>query len=973
MQKIFSRELFQEKTRKKANLVITNMKTLLILFIAASVLFPQSKIDDLRTDASKHMEAGKYGEAIDLLNRYISAKPQNPEGYNMRGLAYEKRGLYEMAVYDFRSARKLAPKNQEILSNLSRTTESWYKLLYNKIEGHKREIAIDASVPVNYLEIGKSYKNLGEWGAAEVWYDEYLKREEASPDEIIRYTEILAKNNHIAKGEPILKRYVEMYPDDQRLWSRYGYFTLWLGKKKIAIDAFEHALAIRPYFQEALDGLDMAKGKGYIYTINDTSYRYSRNQGMVPKKAPFEYPIDRYHRLLKKSPGDDDTRFRLVKELIKAGRYEEAFKELEFLSDKPKNKGKYDDYIANVKSKRDSLIELRVQNFIKKIEKNPSDKDAVTRLAVYYASLPDYEKALSVLSPYLRLQKEKDAADIRFMYAKYAAWDYRFRESLEQLDILQKYDPDNTEYHLLKGQILVWTDQEPSKADFYLSEVLNKKPDNLPALIASATLKIKQQEFAAAKGYIDRASVVSPGNDDVEAVRSNYEVNLASYELYRILYSARDEVDNNNCAAALKLYDEYLSKVPAAGRLEMVEYAGIYMCLEDYANAITVYNRLLEDEYDFDIAVLRGKAYLWNGDSALALAEFQRLSAENEEDFDANFFYGISLAANHKYGDAGDVYDRLLENTSDQQRIDLVNEAKSWLPKSMLFGGFPTYFALSPYFGFYDDSQAFTLNNAGVKLDFGITRWLGAGVSYSRIRLLSDDINRNLNTMKGNVYIKLTERLLFNFGIGRLKTRDVSGKNVFDAQLKYEIPDEFTGYLFYEENDARAVLYSPFIINHNLNSRMGKAGINYRGKSGLRASGHFSYLHISDKNEGNDFLLRAGKAFYKDFALGYEYQYLNYSKKSPLYWSPFNFDSHALWGEWNVMDQKEDDIKVNLGGRLGYISEGDFMIREISGELTYKPLPYFVLAGKITAGSTYRFDASYNYMSAMVSAYWNIY
>jgi len=196
-----------------------------------------------------------------------------------------------MAVYDLRLARKLQPDNSEINKNLSETTDAWYKLLYNKIEGHKREIAIYPRKPVNYLEIGKSYKNLGDWLIAEEWYDKYLSMEEASPDEIIRYTEILAKNNHIKKGEPILKRYTEKFPDDQRLWSRYGYYELWLQKTKNAIFAFQKALAIKPYFKEAMNGLDIAKGKGYIYTVIDTSYSYGRSS-RAPK--PREYVIDKY-------------------------------------------------------------------------------------------------------------------------------------------------------------------------------------------------------------------------------------------------------------------------------------------------------------------------------------------------------------------------------------------------------------------------------------------------------------------------------------------------------------------------------------------------------------------------------------------------------------------------------------------------------------------------------------------------------
>ena len=263
------------------------------------------------------MNTGRYGEAIDQWNKYISENPQSAEAFNLRGFCYEKREEYENAVYDYRTAKKLSPNNNKIISNLNRATNNWYKLLYNNIEGYKREIAINPNLPKNYLEIGKCYKNLGEWAEAEIWYDIYLEKQEASPDEILRYAEILAMNNHIAKGEPILRTFTEKYPTDHRLWSKYGYFLMWLGKDRDAIKSFTKSLEIRPYFKEALDGMDLARGKGYIYSINDTTTKF--NYGMkLPGK---EYIIDKYYRLIKKSPSDHELRFKLIDELIKVNRF----------------------------------------------------------------------------------------------------------------------------------------------------------------------------------------------------------------------------------------------------------------------------------------------------------------------------------------------------------------------------------------------------------------------------------------------------------------------------------------------------------------------------------------------------------------------------------------------------------------------------------------------------------------------------
>jgi hypothetical protein len=50
---------------------------------------------------------------------------------------------------------------------------------------------------------------------------------------------------------------------------------MWLGKKRTALKAFENALELRPYFKEAMDGYDMVRGKGYVYTVNDTTSGYN--------------------------------------------------------------------------------------------------------------------------------------------------------------------------------------------------------------------------------------------------------------------------------------------------------------------------------------------------------------------------------------------------------------------------------------------------------------------------------------------------------------------------------------------------------------------------------------------------------------------------------------------------------------------------------------------------------------------------
>ena len=45
------------------------------------------------------MNSGRFGEAINLLNHLISSNPQDPIGYNRRGVCYENRKDYEKALW----------------------------------------------------------------------------------------------------------------------------------------------------------------------------------------------------------------------------------------------------------------------------------------------------------------------------------------------------------------------------------------------------------------------------------------------------------------------------------------------------------------------------------------------------------------------------------------------------------------------------------------------------------------------------------------------------------------------------------------------------------------------------------------------------------------------------------------------------------------------------------------------------------
>ena len=63
---------------------------LILLIVLPLILAPLSNTygqkkkaeDSMKAAGLIHMNAGRYGEAIDLFNKYISANPRKSEGYN---------------------------------------------------------------------------------------------------------------------------------------------------------------------------------------------------------------------------------------------------------------------------------------------------------------------------------------------------------------------------------------------------------------------------------------------------------------------------------------------------------------------------------------------------------------------------------------------------------------------------------------------------------------------------------------------------------------------------------------------------------------------------------------------------------------------------------------------------------------------------------------------------------------------------
>jgi tetratricopeptide (TPR) repeat protein len=957
------------------------LSLLVVLLIAMpGFLLAQTDPAALKREASRHVDAGRFGEAIVLLDRYISIRPDEADGYRLRGLCYEERGQMERAVQDFRKAVSLDPGNAQLKLLLTRADKSLHGTAAQQIEGYRRELARNPNAAGPYLAIAEAYRSVESWQDAEKWYEDYFRRTEGTSDELLNYCEVLAKTNDLQKGETILPHYIEKFPQDSRLQSRYGFFLLWLGKYEASQKAFERAINLNPNLAEAHDGLERARSSESNARRTAAAAREAHAQS-IP-----ENPVDRLTRVVRGNPHDEENRFALAQTLYKVNRFDEASRQLDTLARGGADSLRVEDMRLAAAMQRESVYRRSILDDMEVLKEDPENKRVMLRLAGYYGELGEYQNALDYMDRYLKGIPDSSATDVRFRYAQYAAWGKYFDRSLSALAPLLKGTPGNLDYQQLRGQIAVWTVRDLDQAVRYLSNVVRLSPGRVQAVLALSSALALEGNLQASKEYLDRARKLEGPSRDVRAAQQLYDDAVKTgreRELYAILENARDLVASGDCQKAVKKYEEYLAKVPDPGKTVMLAYADVQSCAKNHMKAIQIYDQILEQGVDFDVAMLRAKNVLWNGDSLGALMEFRKLSAQKPEDFFANLYLGESYQRLGRYPEARELYQKLLEKSSSHEEQDLVLSRMKFLPItgfSAVLSAFPTRLAFSPPATFYSDNAKFRLASYGGRMEIGLAPMLSIGGSFGRTQLSSLTSIRFYNAYKGQLFVRLSDRFTMAGGLGTLETPGRKGLAIGDANVVYERPGIFRVGGYFERTDAAIMLYSPFLLEIPFAAELFKLQGYYVSPSHLRLEGSFKAIMVSDGNNGSEFQFRIAHLVFEEFYAGYEYTYSDFNHEAPfipftnhvnrLYYAPQVLESHCLVVQWQP--QKDQEVAFGLTGKVGYLPKYRASVREMDGDLDYRPIGNLVMNGSLSLGSTYRDDSSYNFVSFTISFYWSV-
>jgi hypothetical protein len=396
---------------------------------------------------------------------------------------------------------------------------------------------------------------------------------------------------------------------------------------------------------------------------------------------------------------------------------------------------------------------------------------------------------------------------------------------------------------------------------------------------------------------------------------------------------------------------------------------------------LNIYNSLLAQGEDFDIELSRAKLYLWMGDSSKALNEFQRLRKEDPQNFEVKLFLGDAYAYNGEYGDAVDIYNELLEETENEEEINLLNQKINMIPAYGFRKGINGFFnfilpynlTLRPFADYYQDNQELEFYNYGSSIGFGFARFFQIDGKFHSTALNNTAGESDyLSSFTGHLYFVPASYFSVGGSYGMLNIEGEKQKKIGDLFLRYDNHLNFLLSILYSDNDARRVLYSPRLIGERLDVYTYSLSSVYRLMStDFEARLTYSYREISDGNKGNNVLLRIGKYFNHDLIVGYEYYFSDYALNTFTYFSPDQFYTHSIWAEWDAY--KNERWKIFAGGKIGYAPRIDYVVSDIYCDAKYEFIENLYLRGRIGYGSSFRFDADYQFLSAYLNMYWSFY
>ena len=284
------------------------------------------------------LAAGETNQALDTFNRLAAAQPTSPVPLTRMASVYGSRKEPEKAIEVLLRAQKLAPADPGI----SRDLVLAYLMTGKVEEALKQARALQAASPkssTGYLLEGDIFATTKQWVPAERAYREALKADPASDVSAVKLHGLLLASGKKAEADAAARKWIAEHPNDAVYRMYLAEQELRARDFKAAVTNYQAVVVQQPDNVVALNNLAWAAGQlgdpkalGYaeraLRIAPDSPLVLDTIGVLMVSAGDANKGLEHLARAVALAPDRNDIRMNYAKALVKAGKKDEARKEL---------------------------------------------------------------------------------------------------------------------------------------------------------------------------------------------------------------------------------------------------------------------------------------------------------------------------------------------------------------------------------------------------------------------------------------------------------------------------------------------------------------------------------------------------------------------------------------------------------------------------------------------------------------------
>jgi Flp pilus assembly protein TadD len=196
------------------------------------------------------IQAGYWKNSITLLKRAIEVTPDNYAPRNNLGMALERLGRIDEAIYFYQEALHINPNYTQALNNLGRAMEKQGKIV-EAIQHYSKALQMNPNLSEAHNNLGNALVKQGKYSDAVKHYSEALR---LNPEYAQAYYNLGNARFYQGNYEEAVSAYekaLRIQPDYAEAYVNLGVTLAAQGKFDTAIVQFREALRIRPGDEDA--------------------------------------------------------------------------------------------------------------------------------------------------------------------------------------------------------------------------------------------------------------------------------------------------------------------------------------------------------------------------------------------------------------------------------------------------------------------------------------------------------------------------------------------------------------------------------------------------------------------------------------------------------------------------------------------------------------------------------------------------